>query len=144
MRGGWRQPSGDAKNYREGGEIRCKPRLLLVFNLNWYSHRSYTDEYDIYGYIEHYARKPERWLVHYFPMDARGLEATYHHQVGSGGRPLHEGEKCGPRDTAKDAAKYLLDLADHYPTTRGCRSHSARFRSAVLWFLVFSLSGLGD
>ncbi len=94
-----------------GGEMRCKPRLLLVFDRNWYSHGTYTDEYEIYGYIEHYPVKPERWLVHYFPIDARGLDATHHHEVGSRGRPLHEGEKCEPRDTAKDAAKYLLDLA---------------------------------
>ena len=87
----------------ESGKIRCKPRLVLVFDPNWYSHGSYKDEYEIYGYIEHVANKPERWLVHYFPMDARGLDATSHHQIGWRGQPLHEGEKCDPRDTPEMA-----------------------------------------
>jgi hypothetical protein len=44
-------------------------------------------------------------------MDARGLDATHSHEVGWRGQILHEGEKCEPRDTAKDAVSYLVDLA---------------------------------
>jgi hypothetical protein len=99
------------KGLQESAATRCKPHLLLAFDQDWQSHQPPADEYDVYGYIEHYERKPERWLVRYFPMDARDLEATYHHEAGWGGLLLRDGEKCEPRDTAKDAAKYLLDLA---------------------------------
>jgi hypothetical protein len=99
------------KGLQESAATRYKPHLLLAFDQDWQSHQPSADEYDVYGYIEHYERKPERWLVRYFPMDARDLEATYHHEAGWGGLLLRDGEKCEPRDTAKDAAKYLLDLA---------------------------------
>jgi hypothetical protein len=104
----WRRK--ESRETQEDESIRYKPRLFLVFDLSW-EWPLYTVQNHIYGYIDHTGGKPDRWLVHYFPMDSRGLDVTYYSQVGRRCQHLHEGEKCEPRDTPKDAAKRLLDLA---------------------------------